>query len=296
MRARDRVNTYLMKRHGKLAWPIRWPLANASAWVFGREDRALFEHVDGFCLFLGYSRSGHSVVAALLDAHPNLVIAHEFEILRYVDYGTPRTNLYYLLWENARIRGHSWERGGGYRYEVPGMWQGRCEEIRVIGEKHGEYTAHYLARSPGTLARLRRRVGVPLRFIHVIRNPFDNIAAMTVRSAKTRAGAAPLDHFIDHYFDTCDRVQTVRARLAPDEILDVDHHEFVASPTAGLSSLCHFLGVDAPADYLEACREAVFESPRRTRDAVEWSAAQRDRVLRSMQRFDYLQGYDLDGP
>jgi hypothetical protein len=35
-----------------------------------------FPDVHAFCLFDGYSRSGHSLVGALLDAHPKITIAH----------------------------------------------------------------------------------------------------------------------------------------------------------------------------------------------------------------------------
>jgi hypothetical protein len=34
-----------------------------------------FADVHAFCLFVGYSRSGHSLVGALLDAHPGITIA-----------------------------------------------------------------------------------------------------------------------------------------------------------------------------------------------------------------------------
>ena len=37
-----------------------------------------------FCLFVGYSRSGHSLVGALLDAHPEITIAHQVNGLKLV--------------------------------------------------------------------------------------------------------------------------------------------------------------------------------------------------------------------
>ena len=36
-----------------------------------------FSQVKTFCVFLGHSRSGHSLLASLLDAHKNIVIADD---------------------------------------------------------------------------------------------------------------------------------------------------------------------------------------------------------------------------
>ena len=42
-----------------------------------------FDETKYFCLFLGWSRSGHSIVGSVLDAHPNIVITHEYDVLKY---------------------------------------------------------------------------------------------------------------------------------------------------------------------------------------------------------------------
>ena len=49
--------------------------------LFARE--APFKTVEKYCMFIGYPRSGHSLIGALLDAHPNIIIAHELNDLRY---------------------------------------------------------------------------------------------------------------------------------------------------------------------------------------------------------------------
>lgn len=34
-----------------------------------------------FVLFVGYPRSGHSLIGSIMDAHPNVIIAHEVKQL-----------------------------------------------------------------------------------------------------------------------------------------------------------------------------------------------------------------------
>src|SRR3989344_1389974 len=38
-----------------------------------------FSSVRTFILFVGYPRSGHSLIGSIMDAHPNIIIAHEVQ-------------------------------------------------------------------------------------------------------------------------------------------------------------------------------------------------------------------------
>lgn len=61
-----------------------------------------FEEVEAYCMFLGYARSGHSLLGSLLDAHPDVVIAHELDALRYLRGAFGRAQVYSLILQNAR--------------------------------------------------------------------------------------------------------------------------------------------------------------------------------------------------
>lgn len=44
-------------------------------------DARIYDKVKVFLLFIGYNRSRHTLLASLLDAHPNVIIANDFNIL-----------------------------------------------------------------------------------------------------------------------------------------------------------------------------------------------------------------------
>ena len=44
--------------------------------------RELGTEIDSLCLFIEYPGSGHAVIGALLDTHPDIVIAQELNLLR----------------------------------------------------------------------------------------------------------------------------------------------------------------------------------------------------------------------
>lgn len=69
---------------------------------------------------------------------------------------------------------------------MPGQWQGKYTCIRVIGDAQGSALPQELLRNArGTKEKLSwlRRVagGGSLKFVHVLRNPFDEIATMAWR-------------------------------------------------------------------------------------------------------------------
>jgi hypothetical protein len=253
-----------------------------SSWL----QRGSFGNISAFCLFIGYPRSGHSLLGSLLDAHPDAVIAHELDALGYVERGWTRNELFSRILRHD----HDFTRGGrewfGYDYNVPGQWQGRFRTLRVIGDKRGALSTERIARSPALLDQLERLVGVPVRLLHVARNPFDNIATMARRTGDSVEVAA------SRYFALCETVAGIRSRGA--SVLDVRHEELVADSRSQLSRVLGWLGLDAATDYLDACTAMVFDSPRQTRHGVAWSRELLERVEAGTRAYDFLAGYTLE--
>ena len=61
------------------------------------ERKDVFESVEKYCMFVGYPRSGHSLVGSLLDAHPNMIIANELNALDLFQKGVNQRTIYYYL-------------------------------------------------------------------------------------------------------------------------------------------------------------------------------------------------------
>jgi hypothetical protein len=248
-------------------------------------DRERLAEVDTFCMFIGDPRSGHSLVGALLDAHPEIVLAHELDALKYLQSGlVGRAQLFSLIVREARQFHDSGREWTGYSYVVPGQWQGRSERPRVIGDKKGGASTARLSRRPELLARLHETVRVPLKLIHVVRNPFDNIATMHVR------GHGSLRDCVDAYFALCRTNAGLRLRgEAP--VLDLRHEDLVLAPRSELERLCDFLGLGATAAYLDGCSAVVHAAPHRSRHDVAWTSELIEQASERSLGFDFLNGY-----
>jgi len=284
-----------MLRHARQWRSAPWAWLR-SRWRTAGRGLPELAQVERYCMFVGYPRSSHSLIGSLLDAHPEVVMAHEQDALRHVRPWYSRAQLFFLLLENSRRFTEAGREWTGYSYAVPGQHQGRFTRLRVIGDKRGAQSNRRLMLRPELIARLRRKIALPLRVIHVSRNPFDNVATMAFRDNGSRDEAVndvTLREAASRYFALVENTARVREGLSSEEFIDVRIDEFIADPTSELARLCAFLEVDAPPGYLEACASIVFAKPKGTRERFEWKPELLDDIRGEIARFDFLNGYEF---
>lgn len=252
--------------------------------------RRAFADLQAYVMFVGYPRSGHTLVGSLLDAHPQVVIAHELDALRLVRWGVPRRTLFGLLLRQSEEFAASGSRWMGYDYRVPGWWQGRYETLRVIGDKRGATSSSRIGARPELLARLRATVGLPLRFVRVVRNPFDNVARMYLVA---RERGRTLDEVISNYCILIEGSEAAAGLAGPDDWLDVRTESVVADPRRELAQLCSFVGVEPVEGYLDAVAAVVFPTPNRTRERIDWPTSTVDRLDEIIAATPHLHGYAI---
>lgn len=242
--------------------------------IFGFLQQNKFKNIKFFCLFIGYPRSGHSMIGALLDAHPEIVIAMEKDVIRYVKKGFRRNQLFTILIKNALLFKHKKDNiWTGYNYKVPDSWQGKYSTIKVIGDKKGGGTTHELRLNPGIIKKLEQRVGVPLKIIHVIRNPFDIITTQTFRKQELISDQPPrVKHLLPVVHAFLNRVNTIQELKESGnyEIFDLYHEEFIKNPHDILGKLLQFLEVEYSNEYINSCASIVYSSPNRSRNKIAW--------------------------
>ena len=271
--------------HGLPQWSARYTRSLVEA---ARSWQRIAD-VERWCFFVGYPRSGHTLVASLLDAHPEIVISNELDAFRYLDHGFGRRQLYGLVLWHERTYGYGKE---GFDYSVPGGHQGATSRLRVIGDKRGTATGFRIAGDVTLIDRVRRVTGVPIRVLQHSRNPFDVIA--TSATMEAHGGDPRLPEAIRWFGMWSRNLGVVRAHLRPEEQLETRHERLVAATGDELLRITDFLGVAADQRYLERCSASVWPSPRRSRISVTWTRAQIQEVDAIIQRHPWLSGYSFD--
>jgi hypothetical protein len=267
--------------------PAQWArIYLSSRWNAWRGPR--LPDIERFCLFIGYARSGHSLVGTVLNAHPEIVISHELDALNFIQKGFQRSQLFSLILTRDRDFGAVGRIWTGYDYTVPHQFQGRFDQLRVIGDKKGGRTSVELGRRPELLDRVRTTVGVPIRLIHVTRNPFDNVVAHASRQRWS------IPFTIDWYERRCWAAAQASMRLDPDELCVVPYESFTREPQRWLAELCTFLGVEPQESYLRDCAAIVRPSSAQRRHSITWDATDRRRVEELTQTYDFLRRYTFE--
>ena len=138
--------------------PVKYFFIKKPKWKYRKrwstENMANNQQVETFVMFIGYPRSSHSLVGAILDAHPEIIIPHEFNVLqKWKRYNLPkfqrknliRYKLYFDLHQTCTEQAMFGKRAsrkrtvlGGeftYLYNVPDLWQGGYKKkIKVRSE------------------------------------------------------------------------------------------------------------------------------------------------------------------
>jgi len=252
------------------------------------------KQLKSFCLFIGYPRSGSSLSGALIDAHPDAVMAHELDTLKCIRYHFSIQQIYWVVIQKAKhfteVKGN---RYSGYSYAVANQWQGRHRSLQVLGDKFGDRTIEAIVKWPEALDKLERDLTVPLKFIHVIRNPFDNISTI---HKKTYGIRGTMEAAIDWYFSLADACQKIREQYGPERVYDLYLENLIADPRQQLTDLVTWLDLEPEPSYLDDCASIVFSKPRKTRGEVEWTPERIDRVRERIDRYDFLRAMNYDSP
>lgn len=244
-----------------------------------------------FCLFIGYHRSGHSIIGALLDAHPDVIIPHEYNALAHVRNGCTRRELFMGLAAASFKQAHQGRREGRYSYEVPGQWQGKYRSMKVIGDKKGSGTTQLLMQDYSLLQTLENMVERDLKIIHVTRNPFDNMASQ-LRYAPHPLSDEQIRMTIEQYFAQADMNDRVM-REHGDKTLWFRQEDFITAPADILRRLCTFLGVDPDEDYIHDCAAIVYASPHKSRTEVVWTPDLVAEITERMASYSFLDAYSF---
>ncbi|NRD89388.1 hypothetical protein C8024_07900 [Sphingopyxis sp. BSNA05] len=142
-----------------------------------------------------------------------------------------------------------------------------------------------MGEQPALMTRLLDWSPVPVKFIHCVRAPLDVIATKTKKNGKG------LMRNIDIYFERECIAMQAEQQLSKSQFHRVHLEDMITAPQDSLKALLAFLGVDGSSEYIEACAAHVFDSPRRSRDAVEWTDVQKDAVRTGISKIEHLHRY-----
>ena len=139
---------------------------------------SVVEGVKYFLFFIGHGRGGSSILGSLIDAHPHIVVATDYELFRKwqykPEYHANRTVLYTSLYLRSKIVASEYIRNQarGYSLYIKNAYMGKySRSISVIGEKEaGSATSIFVNDRQNwyrVFRQLKDAVQIPLKVMQV---------------------------------------------------------------------------------------------------------------------------------
>ena len=281
--------------------------------------QSVIDGIKTFIFFVGHPCSGHSIVGSLIDSHPHMVVSHEYTLFEKLSTGVlapTKPDIFNKLWtESQAVAGKHGARGideKGYTLYVDDLYEGKyVDYIDVIGDKRGDRVIEMFMDHPSNWSKvytILSSMNVTLKVIHVIRNPYDNIATLAFfveTSSKRTFGSVKRSNktytfksnhilrWTTFYFKHHEGIVNAKKKYNLN-IIEVHGKDLVSNPKGALLRLCNQLGVTCSDDYLEKCSNKIFKTESKTRYLVNWTDSQLELIQQNIKKYSCLKGYTFD--
>lgn len=219
-----------------------------------------FDNVKRFSFFIAPRRSGHSIVAHLLSAHPHILFCDELDALMWFDEGFSAEQVYALIkYQNQRL-GRPGRKKSGYSYKIADSWQYRWDKYpKVVGDSKGDKSTFRMADDPSFVSRLRDRLGVPIRAFVQARHPYA-IASSEMRNRKWSKSLT-----VDKVIAEIEGMETAAAQLEDAEKMTVYHEDVLNDPRLWFEKMFSYLEVEPMEEILAQVAQKVWREPATSR-------------------------------
>jgi hypothetical protein len=152
-----------------------------------------YDQLQSYVVFMRYKRSGSALLSVLLNAHPDIMFPRVELLYEKFHKFKTREDLFDHVAKASRRYTSKTFSANGYRYPIHGS--GTTRKPLVIGHKSATRT--FLPLAEGTkLKEFGAKVEVPLKVIHLVRNPYNMIAARWMQK-EWRRDNKPVGPIID---------------------------------------------------------------------------------------------------
>ncbi|VAW49261.1 hypothetical protein MNBD_GAMMA03-14 [hydrothermal vent metagenome] len=230
-------------------------------------DDKQVDDIESFVVFLGHAHSGHSIIGALLDSHPDASIANEINVPKIIlDHSINYKNLkkIALYYSMDKSDDKGWI-NTGYKYFVPDGFQGKTKFPKVLGDKKGGGSTRIIRNNPIVLDKLIDLVGEKIKFINVIRDPLDNIAAFSHYWKETLG-----QKHVDRYYENLETNQGIEKEY-PNNFHKIYHHDLIKNPFKTYTLLLEFLNLEINNKQIHNCIDIVRSKENKRSNTIKWS-------------------------
>lgn len=235
------------------------------------------DKVKYFLMFMGYPRSGHTLVASILNAHPNVICSNQQFIIQQKNIEG--------VWDGIKSGAFNWKQ------EVKIAFPPK-KDIHVIGDKTGHRTVDYLIKHPGELENFKNMIPWPIKWIHVVRNPYDNMATWIQKSNKKKVPRPTDEALFKQIFPEYKALNEKIYELKKTEDVLTLCHENIIMRRGKLDVFVRFLELEDSDIWRKNVRKTLWKKPRITRRQVDWTPHMKNSITNYLvKKYPWMSGY-----
>lgn len=225
--------------------------------------------------FVGEGRSGHTIVSAILGSHPHIRLAEE---QKYISKWCREP------WDKERILNHLYQSGEGVERRKLGFPNILTyeEPLLAVGDKCGwDAVNEYRKRgaSSDIITRFGNHMGMPVKTIVTVRNPFDNISAWIVSPKYQRLykdNNLRFRRMIKRYKQFHDAANEI---IKNQDVFYLYNEALISNPSEVIQELSDWLDLKSDREWRRYCASRVFKKPNKRSETLNWPEVYRQRVL-----------------
>ena len=261
------------------------------------------EHLQSVCLPIGFPRTASQALAYSLTAHPNVVMTNMHNsVKQWWNDGTPLSiDTFFpgILEMNRKMFANEIKYDREIRhYAIPDQWQGRFERLTVIGDCSPDSSMKTLVKiNCKSLKVFTNNIQLPLKFIFLVRNPYDIISSEVIASYWPMPHQEKFGLVMDRFFKNCERMEILLAQVGKmsDQPIFVWHMEdHIENPQQKLAELCEFISIESSESYLDACAKIFYKKTSKSRHFIEWPERYKRLVAETVRKYEFFSRYSWD--
>lgn len=213
-----------------------------------------WDELRGVVLFIGSSKTGSNLVGSILNAHPNIVMANNYQLLSHLDKKQKTKTIYHDM-QRKTVMQAALRR----MKKIKGAWQGSNErgQPHLIGDNM-VITMHYEGKNlTHQLKKLVNVTRLPLKLIHVVvQAPSNTKNSATMKSTSTHdTKMKDIQYSLTDFLTQLKLNPKMLGKNA--QVVSVDFPTFTANPLAGVPKLCSDLEVECSTDFVQAVSQMI---------------------------------------
>jgi len=269
--------------------------------------------LNNFILFIGHCRSGTSAVAAIIDSHPNAICSHEIHCLQnsMKEKWSKNKTIEYVV-NSSQEQAKKGRRSGtiladgcrgDYNHKIEGQLKDANSVIYSAGDKLAGKDNSYLHKvGINALVKFKDKIGLPLKIIHMVRNPYDIIAlerrwygimSLRYRSRKRKQKK------INYWVDVLKRIEgiTKAVKNIDDKdisVCDIYLDTLVNDPNSELKKLFSFLDLPISENVMNKCKNHLNFTPHQRRFEIQWGDTKKRVEKEIIEEFEWFNKYEFE--